>query len=368
MNTPQEFAALLAGLRALPASGDGALATLTRTSGSTFRRAGARMLVHADGRIVRGLSGGCPERDIVAHARAAMACGDARIVRYDREQNFDVMLEMGCGGELEVLIEPLRDAADWQFAEAVDLHLQARDAAVLATVYARDGICLQPRPQRLLSARSGTLADAYDEIGDTPLRAALHARIAELPPRVRAVSERIDCDGYQYAVQFETLQPPFAAYLFGINATSLALADFLARLGWELTLIDPRAEATDGVALPEGARVAALTPAGVATLTGLDARSFAVVMTHQLEQDIDYVAQLARQPLAYIGAIGARRRVARLTATLPALPPNLYAPAGIDIGAETPEEIALAIATEMLAIANGHEGGLLSRHQLPIHR
>lgn len=368
MNTPQEFAALHAALRALPPATGAALATLTRTSGSTFRRAGARMLVHADGLVVRGLSGGCPERDIVSHARAVIAAQAARIVRYDREQNFDVMLEMGCGGALEVLIEPLRDPADWAFADAVHAHLAQRDSAVLATVYSCNGHCLQPRPQRLLRGPlAGSTAD-LDEIADRELAALLEMRIAALPSPLRTLTEVIACAEYRYEVQFETLQPPLAAHLFGVNASSLALARLLSQLGWSLTLIDARIDAMRGVVLPEGARFLPIPPSAVATLATFDARSFAVVMTQQLELDIDYIAQLAQQPLAYIGAIGARRRVSHLVAALPKRPSQLYAPAGLDIGSETPEEIALAIAAEMLAIANGHSGGLLSRLDTPIHR
>jgi xanthine dehydrogenase accessory factor len=103
--TPEEFDELHRALAGWPvAAGDdgvrAALATIVRTRGSTFRRTGARMLVRADGTVVRGLSGGCPEQDIIGHARRVIASGQSRIVRYHRDSGFDVMMEMGCGGEL----------------------------------------------------------------------------------------------------------------------------------------------------------------------------------------------------------------------------------------------------------------------------
>ena len=115
MNTPQEFGVLLEGFKRLQSSGfagGAALATLTRTHGSTFRRAGARMLVCGDGTVVRGLSGGCPEADIISRAHDVIGAGTARIVRYDRDNGLDALIELGCGGELEVLIEPLARSSD----------------------------------------------------------------------------------------------------------------------------------------------------------------------------------------------------------------------------------------------------------------
>ena len=148
MNTPQEFEPLLQGFRRLESSnfaGGGALATLTRTQGSTFRRAGARMLVCGDGMVVRGLSGGCPEADIIARAHEVIAAGTSRIVRYDRENGLDALIELGCGGELEVLIEPLSGEEQIRFVAAAQQCLSARRPGCLATAFARDGAVLAPR-------------------------------------------------------------------------------------------------------------------------------------------------------------------------------------------------------------------------------
>ena len=347
MNTPQEFAPLLAGLRGLPHATGAALATLTRTSGSTFRRAGARMLVYGDGRIVRGLSAGCPEQDIVARALEAISADHARILRYDREQGFDTLMEMGCGGELEVLIEPLRESSDWRFAELVDQTLQARRSGVLATLFSRDGVCLA-RPQRWLWSDTVLL----NEIADAHIDAQLTELASALPVRHKPSVRAYATDHGIVEVMIERLLPPCAALLFGVNASSRALARVLEQLGWVVRVIDHREIAPDQVR-------AALH---------FDARSFAVVMTHNLERDIDYLCALRDAPLAYLGAVGARRRAARLFEASGLSSEQLRTPAGLDIGSETPEEIAIAIAAEMLAVANGTSGGALSATHEPIHR
>ena len=348
MNTPQEFAPLLAGLRALPCASGAALATLTRTSGSTFRRAGARMLVHGDGRIVRGLSAGCPEQDIVARAQEAISARRARILRYDREQGLDTLMEMGCGGELEVLVEPLSEAADWRFAELIDQTLQARRGGVLATLFSRDGACL-PHAQRWLWSDAAVL---LDEISEAHIAAQLLQLAPTLPPRHKPTVHAYATDRGGAEVLIERLLPPCSAALFGINASSRALARVLEQLGWIVQMIDHRE----------------IAPEQVRTALHFDARSFAVVMTHNLERDIDYLRVLRDAPLAYLGAVGARRRAARLFEATGLDAARLYTPAGLDIGSETPEEIAIAIAAEMLAVANGTGGGVLSATHQPIHR
>jgi len=343
MNTPQEFAALLAALRALPADRpDAALVTLTRTQGSTFRRAGARMLVHGDGRIVRGLSAGCPEQDIAARAREAIAAGEARILRYDREHGQDVMIEMGCGGELEVLVEPLRTPKDWHFAEQVDAVLAARRNGVLATLFRVDGRCLA-RPRHWLRSETVVL----DEFGDADLGVALETTPPAKPGIVSLASSLGIVDLF-----VESLQPPCAAVLIGANASALALARTLEHLGWRVQTIDPRE----------------IAPERLAQQVILDTRTFAMVMTHNLEHDIAYLRALRDAPLAYLGAVGARRRAERLMEATGLTPERLRAPAGLDIGSETPEEIALAIAAEMLSVANRTGGGALSATREPIHR
>jgi xanthine/CO dehydrogenase XdhC/CoxF family maturation factor len=360
MNTPQEFAPLLAGLRSLPATGGGALAALTRTSGSTFRRAGARMLVHADGRLLRGLSAGCPEQDIVARALEVIAAGQARVLRYDREQGGDLLLEMGCGGELEVLVEPLRDAADWAFAECIDTELQARRSGVLATLYRRDGISL-PRPQRWLWTGQVLL----DQIGEPSITTALQDLAPTLPARHKPSVHTLQGAD----ILLERLLPPCAAHLFGVNASSLALARVLLQLGWIVNLIDARASVLPaGAELPPGCRLHRLAPSDLRSALHFDHRSFAVVMTHNLERDIDTLCALRGAPLAYLGAVGARRRAARLFEATGLTAADLRTPAGLDIGSETPEEIALAIAAEMLSAANGTGGAPPSATSAPIHR
>jgi len=344
MNSPHEFARLHAAVRDLAAAGfapAAALATITRTHGSTFRHAGASMLVRADGAVVCALSGGCPQRDIVLRAQRVIAQGCAELARYDRESGLDVLLEMGCGGELEVLIEPLREPADVRFFDAVAAAQAARAPGVLATRFARDGRALTPRPQRLVAAGATQWHDLTDPALAARLRALGEADGAA-QTRVVPLASAAGTD----EVLLEPLRPPHVLHLVGVNAAAFALARLGAALGWECILVD---DADAPRELPPGVRFVRAAPATWHAAIRADAAASVVVMTFRLERDLAWLAALREAPLAYLGAIASRERSARLRAAAGAA---LYAPAGLDLGAETPEEIALAVAAEILAVLN----------------
>ncbi|HEY1075202.1 MAG TPA: XdhC family protein [Fontimonas sp.] len=362
--SPQEFSDLHAGLRRLRAqgfAGGAALATLVQTRGPVFRRAGARMLVCGDGSIVRGLSAGCPEADIIERSRAVIASGEARLLRYDREQGYDVMLELGCGGEMEILLAPLQHADDLRFADAVAEALQQRTDGLLFTVFAQGAHCLQ-RPRHLVWSRDVLL----DELDDPALRSSLLAQYqnAEALPAVQ-LCELATASG-ALRVLIERLRPPLRLTLIGINTTTLALTRLGRSMGWQVCIVDHR-EDTPAPMLADDALFLRATPPQLRQRVELDARTAVVVMTHNLERDIDYLHALAAQPLAYLGALGSRVRAAKMHAAIGSGSVPLHAPAGLDIGSETPEEIALAIAAEIQAAVNGHAGGRLSAGDGPIH-
>lgn len=342
-------------------AGGGALATLLRTRGPVFRRAGARMLVLGDGRIVRGLSAGCPEADIANRAQDVIATGTARLLQYDREHGYDALLELGCGGEMEILLEPLAHAADLKYLDAIADCLRARQDTLLFTAFARDGRCL-PRPLRALW-NGGVV---FDEFPDPAALAALLA----LAPNGTAQNRPVVIDHLLCAttlqVMIEPLRPALALTLIGANSTSLALARLARALGWPVQIV-VHDEQAPSPALPTDIRCVHAQPDQLIARAGLDAWTAVVVMTHNLERDLAYVRVLQQQTLAYLGALGSRQRAARMRDAIGTSAAPLHVPAGLDIGSETPEEIALAIASEIQATVSGHAGGPLSRGDGPIH-
>lgn len=369
---PHESEALLSGLSRLSEQGfatGAALATLLRTRGPVFRRPGARMLVFADGTIVRGLSAGCPEADIVERSREAIAAGSARLLRYDREHGYDALLELGCGGEMEVLVEPLRSAADLRFADAVRECLASRTTGRLITAFAANGHCLA-RPRRLVVGQDVLLDELgapgiAERFGAMPsndgVASPANGSIAMAGARVETIET---ADGTMDAL-VETLLPPIALSIIGMHDTAFALARVARGMGWQVALVDHR-EAPASIDLP-GVSCVHATPQRIPPSLPLDPRTAVVVMTHNLERDLEWLRALEGRSLAYVGALGSRSRVAKMRASLGFAAQALHAPAGLDLGSETPEEIALAIAAEILAVVNRRAGDCLAHGDGPLH-
>ena len=228
MNSPEEFLRIHESVATL-AAGDfhrtAALATITRTQGSTFRRAGARMLVHADGEIVCALSGGCPQRDIVVRALQAIEQDRPALARYNRDSSLDVLMEMGCGGELDVLIEPLRNLQDVGFLRAM---ARTRAAGFAATVFARNGEVFAPRPQRLVKVGDSV----WNDVADSLLAEHIVAEIARRNDHAALDLQRLQGSDAVFDVLIEGLRPAHALILVGLNPASLALARQATALGW----------------------------------------------------------------------------------------------------------------------------------------
>jgi xanthine dehydrogenase accessory factor len=363
MNSAQELAILIAALRALSgeARPKAALATLVRTRGSTFRRAGTRMLVLADGSVVCELSGGCPQRDIVLRALEVMSTGMPRLIRYNADSGLDVLMEMGCGGELEVFLEPLSVPKAMEFVDALAGCLEKRQSARMATLFAINDVAVSP--QRLLWCGKSIF---YDGLDDDLLTLSVFDAIAS-NDAARAITLRLPATQGSVDVLVEPVAPPHALIVVGSSAAARALLPVANALGWQTTLVDhdpARLRLTD---LPAGLRAVCASPDNVRELLPLDAHSSVVVMTHNLERDMAYLAALRDAPIAYLGTLGSRERVGRMRSDMQLKGIKLHAPAGLDIGSETPEEIALAVAAEIMAVINGRSGGPLRDNEGAIH-
>ncbi|HEU4857781.1 MAG TPA: XdhC family protein [Rhodanobacteraceae bacterium] len=355
MSNAAEWRALIDAVAALPDGTAAALATLTRTHGSAFRHAGTRMLVRADGSAVCALSGGCPQRDIVERARGVIRDGEPLRVAYNAESGLDVLMEMGCGGELEVLIEPIERAGAMAWLAPLAECLRARRPATLATWFARDGATIASRH---------ALADGAQ--GNPPADATLRTALAQLRPE-RPTTITVSAAGGRDEVLLDPLQPPLALVAIGSNSTAHALLRLADALGWQTTLVDSDQHRLDAAGLPKGVVTRCVDPARLRQSVRFDPHTSVVAMTHNLAQDAAYLHALEGTPLAYVGALSSRSRAARLHAELDAAGWLLHAPAGLDLGANTPEEIALAVAAEILSVQRARAGGPLHAGTGDIH-
>jgi xanthine/CO dehydrogenase XdhC/CoxF family maturation factor len=355
------------------------LATVVRTEGSTYRRAGARMLLRRGGRTAGAVSGGCLEADLAARLDDLLAGGRAELVTYDTRAGDDIAwgLGLGCNGRVDVLLEPLAGEA---LARARALHARCRDLtepAVLTTVIAEviaesGGRGPRVGGRLLLTDRGETvsLGLAPDAV-PAELVADAREALATRRSAVRSYAPARDDGGALEAVH-EVVLPPLALLVCGAGFDAVPLVRLGVGMGWRVTVVDHRPDHVRPDRFP-GATVRLVGDDAAAAEVGPGhdaAYDAAVVMSHHYERDLAHVGAVLAAGVPYVGVLGPRRRTLRMIADLgvgDADAARLYAPVGLDIGAETPDEIALAVVAEVQAVRAGRRGGPLRERPGAIH-
>ena len=328
------------------------LATIVATAGSTYRKAGARMLVEADGRLTGLLSGGCLEHDLREQANTVLASGVPKIVAYDMRGDDDLIFGIGagCEGAMRILLEPA-GAGSPALRALLAAGTALANGATAALAVVHDG------PSGSLGTRAWPSPDGQN------LEPELAASCATVVATETSRHLRWDNEQSPKEAWVQFLAPPPRVLVCGGGPDAQPLVAQLRALRFQVTVADHR----PAYALPErfpGADVSLGPAAAVAARIWLDRCFAAVVMSHHLPSDGAYLGALARSTVAHVGLLGPRARRERLIAELGAdaarLAPRLYGPVGLDIGAVTPEAIALAIAAELHALAAGRPGGSCS--------
>jgi xanthine dehydrogenase accessory factor len=350
-----------------------ALATVIEAKGSTYRRAGARLLILEDGSTVGGISGGCLEADICVRSEDIAADGRPTIVTYDHTSDADLVfgLALGCNGVIRVLVEPLFGGAIPDYLQAIENSLALRQPAVVAVVVGCVG------DPHLLGERLWIGAD--NTIGGELGKNAYAERIVG-DARAVSVSSRSELKTYgvssgEFEVFIETVQPPLALTIFGAGHDAVPLAELAKRLGWHVTVVDGRPAYATHERFPAADDVRLCRAEAVPNEMSLERTGAAVVMNHNYHHDRAILAHLLNSPVPYIGMLGPRKRTQKMLAELAqdglsvdeTRLSRLYAPIGLDIGAETPEQVALAIVAEILAASSNRSGAPLKYREAPIH-
>jgi xanthine dehydrogenase accessory factor len=330
---------------------ESALATVVRTSGSTPRGTGAKLLVSRDGAIVGSVSGGCVESDVAAHAVEVMTQGRPRLVSYGISDEFGIEVGLACGGSIEVLIEGL--GAD-PYAEVATLVRQEVPVVVATAVRPEAAI-----GRRVVFARG----EARGTLGDTVLDRSVQEKVPELIRSGQSRSMRFkDQSGEETEVFLDAYPAPPTLFIFGGVHVAIPLTRYAKILGFRVNVIDPRGIFATPERFAEADELAITYPEDYLSRVELNENSYVVVLTHDPRHDEPILKRVVGSRASYVGAIGSRKtnqeRMARLMAQ--GVPQEqlarVHAPVGMDIGAQTPEEIALAIMAEIIAARYGKAG------------
>lgn len=370
-----ELTALVQACQTLGSISDiAAIATVVKTSGSTYRRPGARFLLTSGGQTLGMVSGGCLEEAVRDQAEQVLHSGEPLLTTYDGTAAEDVVwgLGLGCNGVVQVLIErvdPQRSA----YMDFIADCLRRRQLGVLATVFATHGNTQTTAGSRLMLKSDGAVTSHIE----SPALASVLAETARavlVEERSRVVTQATEQGEVEALV--ELIRPPTPLLIFGAGPDAVPLVQLAKTLGWHVTVIDHRPAYAQRARFTMADEIVVSRPEAVAQHVALDSHTVAVVMTHHYLTDQTLLQTLLPTPLRYLGVLGPRARTERLLQELQQAGmelgdderQRLYGPVGLDLGAETPEEVALAIVAEIQAALSQRSGVSLRHRTGSIHR
>lgn len=350
-----------------------ALATVVHVEGSSYRRAGARMLVTEDGELTGAISGGCLEGDALRKAQLVMFKQKSMLVTYDTTGEDDAKfgVGLGCNGIIHILIEPIDPGDKVHPIQFLKEFFSKRENTVLVTLFSMKNKSDEQPGTCLFLNSNGKVSGSFNDnslekilIDDAKEALANHSLLTKV------YRDEDELTGF-----VELLKPPVSLIVFGAGNDAIPLTDMANILGWETTIVDGRANHATAERFPKAGKIIVSKPEDAMLRLSPDARTAAILMTHNYNYDLAMLKQLIPMRIPYIGALGPKKRTDQMVDELQqegvSLSDNqlqhLYGPVGLNIGAETSEEIALSIFAEIKAVFSGKPGSHLREKEEPIH-
>lgn len=351
-----------------------ALLTVVHVEGSSYRRPGARMLVDEKGNLTGAISGGCLEGDALRKALHVITRQRSMLVTYDTTDGEDNVLGvgLGCHGIIQVLIEPIDSLNQNNPVRLLKTLLSQRSPAVVITLFSLEhknepqiGTCLLLKQGKMIKS---TIVPALLEkhlVNDAGMAFADQASFFK-----KYVNEKMVQTAF-----IEFVKPAISLVIIGAGNDVKPLADMAFIMGWNTTIIDGRANYAAHHRFPKVQNILVSKPENVLQKLRIDNRTAFVLMTHNYNYDYAMLRQLVQQNAVYIGMLGPKKKLDSMlyelkqeglffdTDKLSAI----YAPVGLDLGAESSEEIALSIMAEIKGVMSNAPLNPLRENTTPIH-
>jgi len=337
-----------------------ALATVVHVEGSSYRRPGARMLIEDDGQLTGAISGGCLEGDALRKALLVMTEKRSRLVTYDTMDDDDAKfgVGLGCNGIIQVLIEPIDESDPNNPIEYLKAINEKRQKAVLVTLFSLQD---KKNPQYgtcLLLKEDGNVIDHSPVLKDVLIGDAKEALINQHSSFKNYISDKQNLTAF-----IEAIKPPVSIIIIGAGNDVMPLVDMAETLGWETTVVDGRANYAKKERFMSACQVLVSKPEQVLEQITIDEHTVFLLMTHNYNYDMAMLRQLLQKNISYIGMLGPKKKRERMLNELKdeglifteQQLSILHSPVGLDIGAETSEEIALSILAEIKALFAGKD-------------
>ncbi len=331
------------------------MATVVHLEGSSYRRPGARMLVEEDGLLTGAISGGCLEGDALRKALHVIAQNRAMLVTYDTMDDDDAKfgVGLGCNGIIQVLIEPINPEKIVNPIHLLKELVSKRIESILLTVFnlqdrkgPQPGTCLLFRKNRELTGDLNSLPQGFTE--------DMHLSLINKKSSFKEYSMP---DG-KITAFIEYIDLPVSLMIIGGGNDALPLLEMANVLGWEPHIIDGRANYATQERFASACSIVVAKPEKVLDQIHIDPRTAFVLMTHNYHYDLAMLRALLDIDVPYIGLLGPKKKLDRMINELKenGIPitdtqmAKIFGPTGLDLGANTPEEIALSIMSEIQSV------------------
>ncbi|WP_207420528.1 XdhC family protein [Desertivirga brevis] len=352
-----------------------ALATVVKVEGSAYRRPGARMLVTEDGLLTGAISGGCLEGDALKKALLVMHQKKAMLVKYDTSDDDDAKLGvgLGCNGIIHILIEPINSDLENPIT-CLEQCLQSREHTVFVTLFKEEernhsqtGSCLFFLKDKVIQLAEVPENIKEDIIADS--KNALYTQQSQIN------NYSLSNSPGSLTALIEVIPPAVVLNIIGAGNDVIPLVKMSTLLGWEVDVIDGRTNLLTKERFPKATRLITSKSDQVLSHLKVDQHTVFALLSHNYIYDLNVLKSILPLNIPYIGILGPKKKLNRILQELEDEGfeytaddlAKLYGPAGLDLGAETSEEIALSIVAEIKAVLSKKKGTFLRDKQGPIH-
>ena len=359
---------------AMQAGKKSALATVVHLNGSSYRRPGARMLVTDEGELTGTISGGCLEGDALRKAMMVLSQQKSKLVTYDTNDEDDatIGIQLGCEGVIQVLFEPINASNPDNPIQLLRKAVAIRQKAVLVTLFSLEDKRNEQPGTCLLMEENGNISGAipYPELQKSimeDVNAVMHLQASSF--------KNYTGENFSFTAFIEFLQPPVSLVIIGAGNDALPMMQIADTIGWDVRVIDGRSTHAKPERFASACQVLVSKPEKVLEHITIDQQTAFVLMTHNYNYDLAMLKALVFQNVTYIGLLGPKKKLDKMIDEMrdegfhidEDQLKKIYGPVGLEIGAETAEEIALSIIAEIKAVLAGKPGRSLREKQDVIH-
>ena len=344
------------------------LATIVNTFGSTYRQKGTKMLITEKGEMVGTLSGGCVENDIFQYTKQIDS--EPLLITYDATSEEDLIwgFGLGCNGAVQILLENLACSNTLSPLNLIAQCLKNKKIGAIATIFAREGsIDLKIGSRFILYPDDTTNTD----IEDRELKEAIAFDTITAKNTQHSTVNKYQLSSGSVEVFIEVIQPPTSLIIFGAGRDALPVVELAKAIGWQVTLVDCRAQEETYRRFAIADKIILTRREIISKQISVDENTVTVVMTHNYFDDRDIIKFILPTSTPYLGVMGSKNRSDKIIQELnptQAQLEKLYTPIGLDIGADTPAEIASAIIAEIQAVLAKRNAGFLKYRSQPLHQ